>query len=84
MYLLVAVAALLSRRGPHRHTQAWRMPLWPAAPLLLIVVLLYVLMQQDPAYLLWTGGITAAATLYWALYLRPRRETRWLVSVPEA
>jgi amino acid transporter len=83
MYLLVAIAALLSRRGTHQHTQAWRMPLWPAAPLLLIVVLLYILSRQDPAYLLWTGGITAAATLYWALYLRPRRETRWLVSVPE-
>ena len=83
MYLLVAIAALLSRRGHHKHTQAWRMPLWPAAPLLLIVVLLYILIQQETTYLLWTGGITAAATLYWALYLRPRRETRWLVSVPE-
>lgn len=48
------------------------------------MVLLYILIQQDPTYLLWTGGITTAATLYWALYLRPRRETRWLVSVPEA
>ncbi|QWB25468.1 MULTISPECIES: APC family permease [Streptomyces] len=84
MYLLVAIAALLSRRAPHKHAPAWRMPLWPAAPLLLIVVLLYVLIQQDPTYLLWTGGISAAATLYWALYLRPRRNTRWLVSVPEA
>lgn len=27
MYLLVAVAALLSRRGHHRHAQAWRQPL---------------------------------------------------------
>ncbi|WP_432119986.1 APC family permease [Streptomyces sp. bgisy032] len=83
MYLLVAIAALLTRRGTHRHTRAWRMPLWPAAPLLLIVVLVYVLSRQEPAYLLWTGGITAAATLYWALYLRPRRDTRWLVSIPE-
>uniref|UniRef100_UPI00366E9D1D APC family permease n=1 Tax=Bacillus cereus TaxID=1396 RepID=UPI00366E9D1D len=83
MYLLVAVAALLSRRGSHKHTMAWRMPLWPAAPLLLIVVLVYILSRQETTYLLWTGGITAAATLYWALYLRPRKQTRWLVSVPE-
>ncbi|MGW5252921.1 APC family permease [Streptomyces sp. NPDC004012] len=83
MYLLVAVAALLARRGGHRHTPAWRMPLWPAMPVLLIVVLAYILSQQEVRYLLWTGGITAVATLYWALYLRPRRETRWLVSVPE-
>ncbi|KUN36737.1 amino acid permease [Streptomyces longwoodensis] len=83
MYLLVAVAALLSRRGAHRHTAAWRMPLWPAVPVLLIVVLAYILTQQEAGYLLWTGGITAVATLYWALYLRPRKETRWLVSLPE-
>ncbi|WP_327717200.1 APC family permease [Streptomyces sp. NBC_00490] len=82
MYLLVAVAALLSRKGPHQHAPAWRMPLWPAVPVLLIVVLTYILSQQEPAYLLWTGGITAAATLYWALYLRPRKDTRWLVSIP--
>ncbi|MBK3579683.1 APC family permease [Streptomyces sp. MBT65] len=83
MYLLVAVAALLSRRGQHRHTHAWRMPLWPAMPILLIAVLAYILTQQETTYLLWTGGIVAAATLYWALYLRPRRETRWLISIPE-
>ncbi|RPF33654.1 APC family permease [Streptomyces sp. TLI_185] len=83
MYLLVAVAALLSRRGPHKHTPAWRMPLWPAMPVLLIAVLAYILSQQEVSYLMWTGGITAAATLYWAFYLRPRRDTRWLVSLPE-
>ncbi|MEU8764726.1 APC family permease [Streptomyces sp. NPDC048659] len=83
MYLLVAVAALFSRRGAHREVPAWRMPLWPAVPVLLIGVLAYVLYMQDTEYLLWTGGITAVATLYWALYLRPRRDTRWLVSIPE-
>lgn len=83
MYLLVAVAALLSRRGAHKHTHAWRMPLWPAMPVLLIAVLAYILSRQETSYLLWTGGITAVATLYWVFYLRPRRDTRWLVSIPE-
>jgi amino acid transporter len=83
MYLLVAVAALLCRRGSHKDVAAWRMPLWPAVPVLLIAVLAYILTQQETQYLLWTGGITAVATLYWALYLRPRRDTRWLVSIPE-
>lgn len=83
MYLLVAVAALLSRRGRHKGTHAWRMPLWPVLPVLLIAVLGYILTQQETAYLVWTGGITAAATLYWAFYLRPHRDTRWLVSIPE-
>ncbi|MBM7171445.1 APC family permease [Streptomyces sp. G44] len=83
MYLLVAVAALLARRGSHGHAAAWRMPLWPAVPVVLIAVLAYVLSRQETEYLVWTGGIVLAATLYWALYLRPRRDTRWLVSVPE-
>ncbi|MER5177119.1 APC family permease [Streptomyces sp. NPDC002896] len=83
MYLLVAVAALLARRGRHAGRPAWRMPLWPAVPVLLIAVLAYVLSQQEAAYLLWTGGIAAAATVYWVCYLRPRRETRWLVMLPD-
>ncbi|MCZ9339203.1 amino acid permease, partial [Streptomyces sp. TRM76130] len=56
---------------------------WPAVPVLLIAVLAYVLTQQAAEYLLWTGGTAAAATVYWACYLRPRRDTRWLVSVPD-
>ncbi|MEU7582179.1 APC family permease [Streptomyces sp. NPDC041068] len=83
MYLLVAVAALMARRGSHGTGTAWRMPLWPAVPVVLIAVLAYVLSQQELSYLGWTGGIVAVATLYWALYLRPRRDTRWLVTVPE-
>ncbi|MCY0920858.1 APC family permease [Streptomyces sp. H27-G5] len=83
MYLLVAVAALYSRRGAHGSSAAWRMPLWPAVPVVLIAVFAYILTQQETQYLLWTGGITAVATLYWALYLRPRQDSRWLVSIPD-
>ncbi|WP_317443454.1 APC family permease [Streptomyces collinus] len=83
LYLLVAIAALLARRGAHGTRKAWRMPLWPAMPILLIAVLVYILVEQDVSYLLWTGGITAVATVYWAFYLRPRQATRWVVSVPE-
>ncbi|MFE4359609.1 APC family permease [Kitasatospora sp. NPDC056800] len=83
MYLLVAIAALLSRRGHHKHASAWRMPLWPAVPIVLIAVLVYVMTKLDTEPLLWTGGITAAATLYWLFYLRPRQDTRWVISLPE-
>ncbi|MBB4791826.1 hypothetical protein BJY54_002438 [Streptomyces nodosus] len=41
------------------------------------------LTRQEAVHLLRTGGITAVATLYWIFYLRPRRDTRWLVSIPE-
>ena len=43
----------------------------------------YVLTQLDVTALIWTGGITAAATLYWALYLRPHQATRWVITLPE-
>ncbi|MFE1322756.1 APC family permease [Kitasatospora phosalacinea] len=83
LYLLVAVGALFSRRGQHRDAPAWRQPLWPALPVLVIVALAYTLVKLDTTALWWTLGITAAASLYWALYLRPRPESRWVITLPE-
>ncbi|GAA0702915.1 APC family permease [Kitasatospora atroaurantiaca] len=83
LYLLVAVAALLSRRNQHKHAPAWRQPLWPVLPIVLILALVWVLFHLDPSALAWTGGITAVASLYWVFYLRPRQDTRWVITVPE-
>ncbi|GAA2752490.1 MULTISPECIES: APC family permease [Kitasatospora] len=83
LYLLVAVAALFSRRKHHKDAPAWRQPLWPALPVLVIVVLAYTLTQLDVTALVWTGAITVLASLYWVFYLRPRQETRWVITLPE-
>ncbi|MFB7634413.1 APC family permease [Streptomyces sp. NPDC056149] len=83
MYVFVALGALVSRRGDHKHRLAWRMPLWPVVPALLVLVLVWVLCQQSVSSLLITGGLIAVAALYWALYLRPRQESHWVISVPE-
>lgn len=83
LYLLVAGAALLSRRAHHKDAPAWRQPLWPVLPALLILALGYTLTQLDHTALIWTGVITAAATLYWVFYLRPRQDTRWVITIPE-
>ncbi|MEW1653937.1 APC family permease [Streptomyces sp. NPDC093707] len=83
MYVFVALGALVSRRGAHKHRLAWRMPLWPVVPALLVLVLVWVLCQQSAESLLITGGLIAVATVYWALYLRPRQDSRWVISVPE-
>ncbi|MFI0216224.1 APC family permease [Streptomyces lydicus] len=83
MYVFVALGALVSRRGDHKHRMAWRMPLWPTIPALLIVVLAWVLYQQSVKSLVVTGVIVAVAALYWAFYLRPRQETHWVISIPE-
>ncbi|MEZ0095397.1 APC family permease [Streptacidiphilus sp. EB129] len=83
LYAFVAVAALGARRGKHKESTAWRMPLWPAVPVVILAVLGYVMTQQDTHALLITGGITVVAALYWVVYLRPRPETRWIITIPE-
>ncbi|MDX3077415.1 APC family permease [Streptomyces sp. MI02-7b] len=83
MYIVVALAALGARRGDHKQRSAWRMPLWPAVPVLLVAVLAYVLVQQTAQDLVITGVIVAASLAYWWFYLRPRQSTRWVISVPE-
>ncbi|MEZ0070132.1 amino acid transporter [Streptacidiphilus sp. MAP12-20] len=83
LYACVAVAALGSRRAHHKEAKAFRMPLWPAVPIAILAVLAFVMYEQDNKALLWTGGITVVAALYWVFYLRPRPDTRWIITVPE-
>ncbi|WP_239010336.1 APC family permease [Streptomyces sp. 769] len=83
MYVFVALGALVSRRGEHKHRLAWRMPLWPVVPALIVIVLAWVLCQQSAESLLITGGVVAVAAVYWAVYLRPRQDSHWVISVPE-
>ena len=81
LYLVVAVAALAARSGDHKHGTAWRMPLWPGVPIVMIGFLLYVLTEQPVKALLITGGVLVLAALYWLLYLRPRQDTRWNIQL---
>lgn len=66
-----------------RFPQAPSHCLWPTRAHNPASVLVYILSQQETQYLLWTGGIMATATVYWVLYLRPRQDTRWLVTLPQ-
>jgi amino acid transporter len=76
VYLLLALGALTARRAPHA---GWKMPLWPLPPLLVIVSLAYAVSRSAPVDLAITAGIIAAALGYEVLYLRPRRDTHFLV-----
>jgi len=80
VYLLLAVGALAVRRKPHA---GWKMPLWPLAPVVVILALAYALSQSAPVDLAITAGLVAAALGYEVLYLRPRRATRFLVDARE-
>ncbi|MBE8519550.1 APC family permease [Amycolatopsis sp. H6(2020)] len=80
VYLLLAVGALAVRRKPHA---GWKMPLWPLAPVVVIIALAYALSQSAPVDLAITAGLVVAALGYEVLYLRPRRATRFLVDARE-
>ncbi|EQD83795.1 amino acid/polyamine/organocation transporter (APC superfamily) [Saccharopolyspora erythraea NRRL 2338] len=78
LYLLLAVAALRSRRQRAEH--GWRMPLWPVPAVVTIAAICLALANQETTDLLLTGGVVALAGLYYACHLRSRRETHWIIS----
>jgi len=80
VYLLLAAGALAARRRPHA---GWKMPLWPLAPVVVIIALGYAVSQSAPVDLAVTAGIIVAALGYEVLYLRPRRGTRFVVDARE-
>jgi amino acid transporter len=86
LYLVVAVGSLAARRAHHKHTPAWRMPLWPAVPVVLIGEMLYILWElfkDEPKAVYWTLAIIGAAAVYWVAYLFPRRDTRWVITLAD-
>lgn len=76
-YALVAACAIVSRIRHPGHVRPWRMPLWPLPPTVALVGVLVAISQQEAANLLVVTGISVAAVVYYALYLRPRRATHW-------
>lgn len=76
VYMLVAVAALFVRRAPHA---GWKMPLWPVAPVLVIVGVGYALRESAMVDVVAVLGILAIAAVYYVAYLRPRSATHFVV-----
>jgi amino acid transporter len=84
-YALVALAAFVGRRRGRTSRTAYRMPAWPAIPLLMLVATVVV------GYEVWTAdwvpvivalAIFAAGLPYYYLFLHPRRGDRW--TLPDA
>ncbi|PVG81917.1 amino acid permease [Nocardioides gansuensis] len=76
VYLTLAVAALAVRRSPHA---GWKMPLWPLAPVLVIVGVGYALSESATGDLLIVAAMVGGALAYYYGYLRPRGSSRFLV-----
>ncbi|MGP4020159.1 APC family permease [Saccharopolyspora sp. 5N708] len=78
LYLLIAIAALRVRRstGP----TAWRMPLWPVPALVTAAAIVLALANQSLADLLLTAAVAVLAAAYYAVHLRRRRDTHWVMT----
>lgn len=85
VYLMVALSALRLRRAGAPASRGYRMPLWPAPPLIVIGVVGYVCYQVITSA--WTQLAVALGTmlvgaLYYRVYLYPRRGERWSLPDP--
>ena len=59
------------------------MPLSPLPPVLALIGCAIVISQQNPRELAIVAAIFAAAGLYYAVFLRPRAQTHWVMLSPE-
>lgn len=81
-FILVASSAIVSRVKNPDLDRPYRMPLWPLAPVVAIVMSVAVLSQQARSDLLVTAGIVVISVAYYVFYLRPRVATHMLMLDP--
>jgi amino acid transporter len=76
-YALIAVAAIVARITGATRNSSYKMPLWPAAPVLALASLGYVFTQQTRLLLEVTLITMAIGLVYWVLVLRPQQGRAW-------
>jgi amino acid transporter len=81
-FALIALSALASRLRQPRLTRPYRMPLWPLTPLVALAGVAVTVVLQTSRDLAIVAAILAAGTLYEVAYLRPRRDTHWILLDP--
>src|SRR5438445_13543142 len=59
----------------------WKMPLWPAPPIIGLVGCVVALSQQKPADLLTIGVLFAAGAIYYFVWVRPHGDRYWNVQI---
>lgn len=83
LYAIVALSAIMGRvNGTTTHAH-YKMPLWPAAPVIIILVLAYVtyeLWSSNPWQVVLAVAALALGYLYYAVYLRTRGTSHWTMS----
>jgi amino acid transporter len=76
-YALIAIAAIVARLTGATSRGSYRMPLWPAAPVLALASLGYVFTQQTALLLRVTLITMAIGLVYWLLVIRPQKGKAW-------
>jgi amino acid transporter len=83
-FALIALSALASRLRQPGLARPYRMPLWPLPPLVALTGVAVTVLLQTGRDLVIVATILAAGGLYEAAYLRPRRDTHWILLDPPA
>jgi amino acid transporter len=81
-FALIALSALVSRLREPRLARPYRMPLWPLSPVVALAGVASTVLLQTGRDLAIVAGILAAGLFYDAAYLRPRRDTHWILLDP--
>jgi amino acid transporter len=81
-FALIALSALASRLRRPDLARPYRMPLWPLPPLVALAGVAVTVLLQTGRDLAIVGGILAAGVVYDVAYLRPRRDTHWILLDP--
>jgi amino acid transporter len=81
LYGLICVSAIVSRFTQKDLPRPWKMPLWPAPPIIGLVGVAVALSQQKINDLLLVAGIFVAGLVYYYAFIRPRGDRYWNVQV---
>ena len=79
---LIALSALASRLRQPNLARPYGMPLWPLPPLVALTGVAVTVLLQTGRDLAIVAGILAAGLLYEVAYLRPRRDSHWILLDP--
>jgi amino acid transporter len=81
-FALIALSALVSRLLEPRLARPYRMPLWPLPPVVALAGVAVTVLLQTGRDLAIVAAILAAGMVYDLVYLRPRRDTHWVLLDP--
>src|SRR5437667_416359 len=81
LYGLICISALVSRFTQRDLPRPWKMPLWPAPPIIGLVGVAIALSQQKINDLLLIAGVFAAGLIYYYVFIQPRGDRYWNVQV---